>query len=100
DETGSGIWFGGAVGTSTIDIGAGSNASDPSNFITVASTGGDASGLDGIHFEGTVGDGAAIVIDGNRIGYTGAPDIGTLGDDGVADDGISFNSVNGTANVR
>ena len=96
---GSGIFFNGTVNNATVNIGNGNNPSDPSNFITVGPVG--SADTDGIHFHDTVGNGANINIDGNRIGYTGTPgNQATSVVSSLFGDGIEFRgAVNGTANV-
>jgi parallel beta-helix repeat protein len=90
---GSGFYFGGPISSATINIGDGERDSNPSNFITVAGGGDD--DTDGIHFAGTVGTGAVIKIDGNRIGYNGN---GTV--NAIKGDGIEFAAdVNGNADI-
>jgi fibronectin-binding autotransporter adhesin len=90
---GSGIYFANTINNATINIGDGERDSNPSNFISVGPQGdGD---TDGIHFAGNVGTGAAIKIDGNRIGYNGD---GTV--NAINGDGIEFAvGVNGNADI-
>jgi hypothetical protein len=90
---GSGIYFANTINNATINIGDGERDFNPSNFISVGPQGdGD---TDGIHFAGNVGTGAAIKIDGNRIGYNGD---GTV--NAINGDGIEFAvGVNGNADI-
>jgi len=103
--TGAGIWFNGSITGSTIDIGDGSYTTDPSNFITVnnpffGQLFGSLSDLDGIRFNGQIGNGANVDIDGNRIGYNGTPgNHGSAVQNRIADDGIDFAGIGGNANV-
>jgi len=104
---GSGIYFNGTITNATVNIGNGDNyfnEGNPSNIITVADNGfGSDDNLDGIHFHDTVGTGAVINIDGNRIGMTGTP--GVSGSEGnfysATDDGIEFRgAINGNADIN
>jgi parallel beta-helix repeat protein len=110
---GSGIFFNGAISDATVNIGDGEDyatGNNPSNYIEVAGNfdlgnQGPDDDLDGIHFHSTVGNGAVINIDGNRIGFLGTPNVsgapGYTSFQSVADDGIEFRgAVNGNADVN
>lgn len=105
---GSGIFFNGTVDGSTVNIGDGNNIPGPgddgSNIINVltnfdAGTPGPDDGLDGIHFDKNVNN-STVLIDGNRIGYTGLPGVGPVVQTQITDDGIEFTgNVTGNTNV-
>ena len=101
---GSGIWFNRDITDANINIGDGALTGDPSNFITVAMNldTNDQSDLDGVHFEGAVGNNAVIKIDGNRMGYTGTPGNQTpVTEVPLADDGVEFKgAVSGNADIK
>jgi hypothetical protein len=104
---GSGIFFNGTVDGSTINIGDGNNVPGPgddgSNIINVLTNfgppAGPDDGLDGIHFDKNVNN-STVLIDGNRIGYTGLPGVGPVVQTQITDDGIEFTgNVTGNTNV-